>query len=133
MPYKPFEVQGLGELNAALKGFAVDVRKELRKEVAVAAEPVARTAERLTFNEITGMKRQKTVNWSKMRVGATAGATFVYIAPKQRSRKRGGRARRPNLANLIKPRMESAARKNIPVVVSGITKAMNNAIRKAGL
>lgn len=132
MPYKPFEVEGLGELNAALKGFALDVRKELRKEVAAVAEPVARTAERMVMNDISGMQRWRSVNWSKMRIGATAGATFVYVAPKQRGRKRG-RGRRPNLANLMRPKMESAANKNVPLVISGITKAMNTAVRKAGL
>lgn len=133
MPFEPFHVEGLGELNRALREFGTGVRTELRKELAEAAEPVARTAERLAYSEISGMRRRKTVDWSKMRIGVAGGnAPFVYIAPRQRGRKRG-RARRPNLVNLMLNRsMVPAARKQAPTVERAAGRAVTRAMRRAG-
>lgn len=133
MPAGPIQVEGLGELNGALRDISRSIKTELRKELRLAGQPVARTAERLAMENISGMSRYRTVNWSKMRVGAAGGnAAIVYIAPKQRGRKRG-RQRRPNLVNLmLKKSMEPALRRQRPVVVRAVEQAVNRAIRRAG-
>jgi hypothetical protein len=127
------EVEGLSEFNTALKEISVTLRRTLREDLRLAAEPVARSAQELAMEHISGMKRQKTVDWSQMKIGASAGAaTLVYIVPKRRRRK-GSRRGRPNLVNLmLKKAMEPALIKQYETVEHAIERAVNNAVRKAG-
>jgi hypothetical protein len=84
-------VEGLRDVQKALKNADKDVRLGIRKELRGIAEPVKATAEQLAVPRIRGLRAG--APWSKMRVGVTQ--TMVYVVPKQRGRKRGGQPSGP--------------------------------------
>lgn len=88
-------VKGLRELSSSFGRMSVDLKAELRGELAAAAEPVRSTAEQLAGSNIRNIGDQ----WSQMRTGVTT--SLVYVAPKRR-RRRG--SPRPNLAGLLMDR-----------------------------
>ena len=103
------QVEGLVELNRALRRTDKDVRLGIRRELRSVAEPVKADAEALAVGRITNIG----VEWSRMRIGQTAHA--VYVVPKQRGVKSRARqkARRPNLKTLLLDRaMEPALARN---------------------
>lgn len=93
-------VDGLGELQRALRLADRDVRLGVRTSLRRMAEPVRSDAERLATSEI----RRIGVPWSRMRVGITVHT--VYVAPVERGRRsrQNQRIRRPNLAGLLMDR-----------------------------
>lgn len=86
------QVEGVREVQQAFARVDIGSRRELQKELAVAAEPARVEAERLAVANITNM----TERWSEVKLGVTTKS--VYIAP--RARRRGGSGRR-NLAGLL--------------------------------
>jgi hypothetical protein len=85
-------VRGLRELQRDLGRYAVDVKKDLRRELQTVAEPIRTKAQGLAVSNI----RNIGPTWERMRIGVIARG--VYLAPK--SRRRGG-SPRPNLAPLL--------------------------------
>jgi hypothetical protein len=98
----PVVVQGLRELNRAFADTDREIRLGWRAEMRQIAEPVRRDAEQLALGSIRRMPASP--RWSRMRVGVTR--TMVYVAPRQRGSKGGGRRQygRPNLGNLLADR-----------------------------
>jgi hypothetical protein len=90
-------VDGLADLNRALRRTDRDVRLGVRKELRGVAEPVRRTAEIRADGEIRNVEG----DWSRMRVGITTDS--VYVAPRKRGVKKGSRKRK-NLAPLLMAR-----------------------------
>lgn len=89
-------VEGLRELNRAFARADRVLNAELKDGLRDAADPVRADAEALA---VSGIPRIG-LPWSRMRVGVTQ--KLVYVAPKERGRKRG--RRRPNLAGLLTER-----------------------------
>jgi hypothetical protein len=86
------EVQGIRELNRAFADISKEVKTQMRKELAEAAEPARAQAEALAAGHI----RNITPAWSRMRLGLVVRG--VYLAPA--ARRRGG-SPRPNLGGLL--------------------------------
>lgn len=104
-------VEGLRELQRALKVADKTLERELRSSLREVAEPVRADAERLA---VSGIPRVG-LPWSRMRVGVTS--TAVYVAPRQRGARGDGSRKRPNLAGLLLGRaMEPALKQNAPAV-----------------
>lgn len=74
-------IEGLQELQRAFRLARTGISRDLRAGLESAAEPVRQDAERLTFSEISGMRRG-VIPWHSMRVGVTQ--KMVYVAPMQR-------------------------------------------------
>lgn len=108
-------VDGLADLQRALATAEKNVRLGVRNELRQVAEPIRRTAEVRSATEIRRMPWSP--QWARMRTGVTRQS--VYIAPRQRSRRRRGDDpfRRPNLARLMLSRaMEPALTQHAPMV-----------------
>lgn len=107
-------VEGLRDLQRAFKLADAKQERDLRATLRRVAEPVRAEAELLAS---TGIPRVG-MAWSRMRVGVTT--TSVYIAPKQRGARHGGR-RRPTFAGLLLERsMLPALEHNHPRVVNEV-------------
>lgn len=85
-------VEGLPELQRAFRQIDAGLQKQLRAELAEAAEPARTQAERFAVENISHIGQR----WSQMRLGVTA--RYVYLAPK--ARRRGGSPRK-NLGTLL--------------------------------
>lgn len=92
MPFNGIRVEGLAELQRALREADRAVAKDLRAELKKAGEPVRARAESRASSGIRNIGGK----WSRMKLGATG--RMVYIAPA--ARPSGGSAR-PNLAPLL--------------------------------
>lgn len=102
-------VEGLRELNTALRQADRQVRLGIRGGLRHVAEPVQRGAEELAQSQIRRMP--KSPRWSKMRIGLTR--DLVYVAPRERGTRGKGGKHRPNLASLLMDRaMEPALEKH---------------------
>lgn len=93
-------VEGLRELNIALRKADRQTRLGIRGGLRQVAEPVQRGAEDLAMSEIPGMARSP--RWSRMRIGITR--DLVYVAPRERGTRGKGPRHRPNLAPLLMDR-----------------------------
>lgn len=101
-------VEGLRELQRAFALISTDLRRDLRSQLAQAAEPARSRAESLAVSSIRNIGGR----WSRMRLGITT--TAVYLAPK--ARRRGG-SPRPNLGPLLmKDSMLPAAEETLPEI-----------------
>lgn len=127
--YTAIEVDGLAELDRAFGQVDKELRKRLRTALQSAARPVAGLAHEFALQEISGMRRQQTINWSVFRVG---GSNVVYVAPKERGR-RGPGGRRPNLADRLVESMDKAAERARPFVERVAGEAVDRSIEAAGL
>ena len=129
----PIEVEGLAELDRAFGQVDTMLRRELRTGVRTAAEPVLAIAHEFAISSISGMSRQRTVDWSQFRVGSTA--NMVYVAPKERGRRghRGPAGKRPNLARLLLESMEKSVERARPRITKGVERAVEAAITEVGL
>lgn len=85
-------VEGLRELNRALRTVSAGVRRDLRGQLRTAAEPARSEAQSLAFSQISNIGPV----WGRMKIGVTTSA--VYIAPATR---RQGGSPRPNLGGLL--------------------------------
>lgn len=102
-------VKGYRELHVALAKADRDTRLGVRRELRAVAQPVQQDAEILALDRISGLSR--TPQWAAMRVGVTR--KVVYVAPRMRSKSRGGPAKRPKLARLLlEQAMEPALQRN---------------------
>lgn len=90
----PVAVEGLRDIQRALKTADRDVRLGFRKELRAVAEPVRATAEANAVTRIPTVG----VAWSRMRVGVTQNS--VYVAPRKRGTKTQS-ARRPKFKYLL--------------------------------
>ena len=114
-------VEGLGDLNRALRRADKDVRAGVRKELRGIAEPIQRTAETLAFSSIRNIGR----DWSRMRIGATL--DLVYVAPQMRGTKTKAR-KRSNLADLLMDRaMQPALDQHAPEIERRVGDALDRA------
>lgn len=113
-------VDGLRELNRAFARADKQVKAEFRGTLRKAAEPVRQDAESLAVAGIRNIGEP----WSRMRVGVTR--SLVYVAPRQRGRKTGAGARRPNLKGLLLERsLEPALENNIDGVTNDVEHMLN--------
>jgi hypothetical protein len=94
------KITGLRELDRALGKYDTDVRKGLRAELKLAADPVRSRAEALAVSGISNMGGGP---WARMRVGVLTKGS--YVAPKSRGR---GGSPRPNLAGELYEAMSTA-------------------------
>lgn len=119
---EPIHVEGLRELQAGLRAFAPEVRREFSKGMRAAVEPARRAIESRMGSEISHMKSGSP--W----VGARAGVSLnaVYIVPQQRSTR--GPLRRPNFAQLA---MQRAYVPSQAEAVPGLLAAAEVAVAKA--
>ena len=129
----PIEIEGLAELDRAFGQVDRGLRKRLRSAEREAAKPVAAISHELAIAEISGMSRQRTIDWSVFRIGSNANT--VYVAPKERGRRghRGPAGKRPNLANLLIEKMDKAVERERPRVEQAIERAIEQAVMEAGL
>lgn len=129
----PIQVEGLAELDRALGQVDKTLRKRLRLAETQAAAPVAAISHELAVSEISGMRRERTIDWSQFRIGSNA--TSVYVAPKERGRRgrRGPAGKRPNLANLLVEKMDRAVERARPGVERAIERAIDDVVTEAGL
>lgn len=111
-------VDGLAELQRAFTAADRALRQDLRDALEEAAQPVRAEAQTLARTTISGMRRQKLTDWSRMRTGILGG-TVVYVAPVERGSKGRGnqRFRRPRFKAVLGPRMELALTRNRGKVV----------------
>ena len=92
-------VDGLADLNRALRRTDKQIRAGVRKELRGVAEPVRKDAERLAASEIRNIGH----DWSRMRTGITT--NLVYVVPRKRGVKRHDDPRkRKNLNPLLMDR-----------------------------
>jgi hypothetical protein len=121
------QVEGLRELDRALRELEPAVQKELRLALRAASEPVRARAAALGLAGISGMRRAVNSTWWEMRLG---GSAFIYLAPA--SRNKGG-SPRPNLAGIL---MQKAMRPGLeqgePAVVAEAQIAINRAFVRVG-
>lgn len=121
------KIQGLTELERALKEAEPLVYAELRKGLEAAGQPIAERSHALALQNIPKV----TEPWSEFRVGSTT--QVVYVAPKQRGSKVGPR-KRPKFATLlIKRALEPAVPGAEIELQRQAEAALNRAIDKAGL
>lgn len=120
------QVEGLATLDRALKELEPEIQAELKVALRAAAQPVRSRTERLTFYDISGMRRAKRSRWWDMRLG---GGAYVYLAPA--SRNRGG-SPRPNLSDLLLEEMRKGVEREEPNIVEDVEHAIDHAIKKAG-
>lgn len=94
-------VRGLQDLSRAFRVADQSLKKNLRGELREIGRPVAELAQKLAIQEISGLSRGRTVDWSQTRLGVTQ--KLVYVAPKQRGRRsrQNEMIRRPNLKSLL--------------------------------
>ncbi len=97
----PVLVVNLDAINRSLRLSGPAVVAAMKQGMLEGAEPIRSDAERLAASDISGMKRQKTSDWSAQRVGETIHE--VYIAPVERGRKsrNDNRRRRPNFVGVM--------------------------------
>jgi hypothetical protein len=120
--FEGIRIQGFRELSRAFAVADATLSREFRDALEEAAEPVRVDAEILAVDTIPRIG----FAWSRMRVGVTRSS--VYVAPRERGRRRRG-TRRPNLAGLLLGRaMEPALESNIP----GVEKAVENVLNTVG-
>lgn len=119
-------VTGLKEVRRAFAEIDRDLTKTVRKAILIAAVPVRLTAEQLALSEITNIGSR----WYRMRVGATATLSEVYIVPA--SRRRRGSPRRNLGPLLIEKAMDPAAKQHELMIEETVTKAFDYLVRGAG-
>lgn len=118
-------VSGLAELVRAFDVLEGKTKSEVRVALVKAGEPVRSAAEHYAVDNIRNIGD----TWSKMRLGITP--NMVYIAPAQRSRRKG--SKRKNLALLLLDRsMWPAAAKHEHEVLAGIEHAIDHLSREEG-
>ncbi len=117
MPDTAIHLKGMQPLLSAVNRSEKTLKRELRTELKVVAEPVRREAEELARSSIRNIGDP----WSRMRTGVTT--RLVYVAPVNRGVKGRGNdpRRRPNLANLLMDRaMQPALNRNQPQIMEGL-------------
>jgi hypothetical protein len=120
-------VQGLRQMNAAFQKIDKDTAKRVNAGLKHAAEPVKTDAERLAFVDI---KRGR-IPWWGMRIGVTK--AFVYVAPKQRNKRRGDpRFKRPNLAQKLLDAELGGLRQNASKVEANVERTMTDLANEWG-
>ncbi len=117
-------VRGLRELDRALNAYDKDLKKEVRKELKVVAEPVRSLSEQMAVGNISNVG----ATWSRMKLGVKARA--VYVAP--RARPTGQGTARPNLARMLKAQMEASLEQKTPDVVKGFEDMIDRLTSKHG-
>jgi hypothetical protein len=102
-------VKGQRELFRAFAKADREARLFVRHEFRNVAKPVAADVEQLAVNRIRNMP--KSPKWARQRIGVSQ--KLVYVAPRQKGTHGRGRARRPNLADLLISRaMQPALERN---------------------
>ncbi len=115
MPDTAIHLSGMRELLSAVNRSEKTLKRELRTELKVVAEPVRREAEELARASI----KVKKIDWSEMRTGVLT--RLVYVAPTRRSVRANDPKRRPNLANILMGQaMEPALHGNQPQIMAGL-------------
>jgi len=113
-------VSGLRELQRAFKNMEGDLKKELKKELIKAAQPVKQLAESYALGGIRNMPSSP--DWADMRIGVTASS--VYMVP---FRRRAGGSGRPNLKGLLLSQaMLPAVERSEAAIVEGIGQMIDN-------
>lgn len=123
-------VDGLDQIQRDLAKSQPLVLKALQDGLIHAAEPVAHTAEVLSFVNIRNM--HKSPEWAKTRIGIRR--QFVYVAPKERGLKTRGPdpRRRPNLVGLIMGRsFEPALDVMTPIVEQRVKIALEGVLHSS--
>ncbi len=105
-------VKGLRELDRALNAYNKDVKKDMRKELRVVAEPVRALAEQMAVGNIGNIGSV----WSRMKLGVTS--RVVYVAP--RARNKGGSPRSNLGALLMEQAMQPALDSRTDEVINGL-------------
>lgn len=123
MTFEPIRVEGLAELQAALRGFPGRVSREFNRELRRVAEPVRLSIEARMASNISHMKPGS--RWISARVGVSKNE--VYIVPKQRKNS-GPKSARPNFSVLAMQRAYLPAEAE---VAPGLEKAAEAAVEKA--
>lgn len=119
-------VRGLRELNKSFRDIDRGLHTALRTELREVAKPVAETEHVYALDRVRNM----TDPWSQFRIGVTQ--RLVYVAPRERGRKRGGR-RRDNFARLLAERsMEPALADNQTQIESRLDNVIDLLGRKEG-
>lgn len=126
MAQQTIHVRGLRELNRSFRDIDRGLHTALRSELMEVARPVQETSHVYALDRIRNM----TDPWSEFRIGVTQ--RLVYVAPKQRGRKRGSR-RRENFARLLAERsMEPALADNQTQIVSRLEAVLDSLARIEG-
>ena len=101
------QVEGLADLNRALRRADKQTKAGVRKELRGVAEPIRADAQSLAGSQIRNIGG----DWSKMRVGVTTDS--VYVAPRKRGiKRRDDPKKRRNLAPLLMDRAMQPALDN---------------------
>lgn len=109
-------VRGYRELYRAFSLADAQLKRELRKTLRDAAEPVRADAETFAYRRIRNIREGDF--WSEMRTGVTQRS--VYVVPQPRGTRKRSR-KRPNLADLLMDRaMQPALDRNEKKVVEKI-------------
>jgi hypothetical protein len=124
MATEPLKVEGLVELQAALRGFPAGVAREFRRDMRAAVEPARQAVEARMASEIPHMKPGSP--WINARTGVAKSA--VYIVPAQRGVRGRGKGGRPNFATLA---MERAYEPSQVEAMPALVKAAEAAIARA--
>lgn len=115
-------VEGLSELQVALRAFPREVARQFNKDMAAAVEPARQAIE----SRMAGISHMVSGSpWIAARTGVSVGA--VYIVPRSRG-SRGGKRARPNFAGLA---MSEAYEPSQAEAVGGLVKAAEMAVEKA--
>lgn len=118
------KIRGLAELQRDLTKYAKDLKKELRTELALVAEPVRATAAGLASSRISHIGS----TWPQMRVGVTSKS--VYVAPKAHNR---GGSPRPNLgAMLMGEALEPALEQHTEDITRGVESLLDHLANRNG-
>jgi hypothetical protein len=119
------QIEGLEQLNRALKYVEKGAAKAVRDGFREAVEPVRDSAERLALADIRNM----TAGWARMRVGITT--KEVYVAPASRRADGTGRS---NVGRLLMERaMFPAVKKHEAELVGHTEKVLDDLSNRAGL
>lgn len=124
------EVEGLAELQRALRELPGGIQQALKRGLIQGAEPIRTRAEALAAAEISGMSRQVTAHWQGMRVGTQG--PLVYLAPASRGARHQPR-RRPNLGGLLLGKaMEPALVQGEDRLSAAVEREIDKAVAAAG-
>ena len=127
MATEPLKVEGLAELQAALRGVPVEIAREFRRDMRAAVEPARQAVEARMGSEIPHMKPGS--SWINARVGVTKSA--VYIVPAQRGSHGRGKGGRPNFATLAMTRAyEPSQAEAMPELIKAAEAAIARAARR---
>lgn len=123
MSASAIRIEGLAEFQKTLKVCEREVRLGVRAKLKDAAEPVRVEAEHLAAAEIRNIGH----DWSQMRVGITT--SLLYVAPKQRGAKSGGR-KRGNMFGLLSRALNEALDAKAPEVERLLEGALDDILHR---